>query len=129
MRSIECWNSSVASVSESLWEALSPTGTDPVPPCPKLESISLFGDPASTHLLDCLLKRKNVGSELEYLRTMDVTGGLAEGFNYLVETLKVDEPKDKLARKLTREARHVRWMNIARNDMSLVGRISVSRSL
>jgi len=127
VRSIECSNSSGESMSGSLWEALSPTGTDLAPPCPKLEAISLFGDPASTPLLNCLLNRKNAGFELKYLQAMDVVGGLIEEFNHLVETLKVDKRKDKLARELAREVRLVQWMNFACNDLLSVESISVSR--
>jgi len=127
LRSIECSNSSGESMSGSLWDALSPTGTESIPPCPKLESISLFDNPASAHLLSCLLNRKNAGFELKYLRTMDSVDGLAEAFGHLVETLKVDKPKDKLARKLAQEVRPVQSTNFASNAMLQVEAVSVPR--
>ena len=77
IRSIECLNFFGEPMFGSLWDALSPVGTDGVPPCPKLESISLFDDPASTRLLNCLLSRKNAGFELKYLKATNVVDGLA----------------------------------------------------
>jgi len=107
VRSIECSNSTGEPMSGSLWDALSPTGTDPVPPCPKLESISLLDNPASPGLLNCLMNRKNAGFELKYLKTMDVVDGLAEEFSRLVETLTVMKPRDRLTEELKREVRPV----------------------
>ena len=99
VRSIECSGSSRESGSEPLWDALSPTGTE-APPCPKLESISLFIHTASRHLLDCLLKRKNAGFELEYLKATDVVDGLAGEFSHLVKTFERGRPKQKIARRV-----------------------------
>ena len=129
VRSIECSNLSGEPMFGSLWGALSPTGTEPVPPCTKLESISLPNNPASTRLLNCLLNRKKAGFELKYLKAMDVVDGLAEEFSHLVKTLKVDKPKDQLGRYLAREVCPVQWINFACNDLLLVEPISVSRLL
>jgi len=90
VRSIVCSNSSGEPMSELLWDALSHTGTDVVPPCPKLESISLSNDPASAGLLNCLLSRKNAGFKLKYLRATDVVNGLAGELSRLVKMLKAD---------------------------------------
>jgi len=104
VRSIKCSNRSGEPVSGLLWDALSPTVVDAVPPCQKLESVSLLGDQPSTRLLNCLLNRKNAGLELKYLeaRDVDVIGGLAGEFGRLVERLDapVYKPKDELAREV-----------------------------
>ena len=122
VRSIECSNSSDESMSGSLWDALSPTGIDAISPCPKLEVISLFEDPATTRLLNCLLNRKNAGFELKYLKATNVVDGLAGEFRRLVKTLEVEPldfrtPEDELAQ----EVRLVQSINFARNDRFLVG--------
>jgi len=83
-------------VSESLWNALSPAGADAVTPCPKLESISLPKERASTPLLNCLLNRKIAGYGLRHLRLRGVDDGLAEKLRFSVEKLRIiyitDEP-------------------------------------
>jgi len=124
VRSIVCSNSSGEPMSESLWDALSHTGTDAVPPCPKLESISLFDDPATTCLLNCLLSRRNAGFELEYLRATDVVDGLSEEFGRLVKVLKANGPEDELAE----EVRPVQRMNSACTERFIVERQSDAMS-
>jgi len=90
IRSIECLNSSGEPTFESLWDALSPAGTDAVPLCPKLESITLFVSPPSAPLLlDCLLKRKNTGFTLPRLKFGSLDDGLVEEFRLLVGELQV----------------------------------------
>ena len=90
IRSIECLNSSEEPVSQSLWDALSPAGTNAAPLCPDLESMTLFDNPLSApSLLDCLTNRKNVGIGLRYLKFGNLDGGLVEGFRLLVEELQV----------------------------------------
>ena len=75
---------------ESLWDALSPTGADAVPLCPKLESISLFEDPRfAPPLLDCLLNRKNAGFALRHLKLGSLDDRFAEEFRLSVEELEV----------------------------------------
>lgn len=108
VHSIECSNSTGEPVYGSLWDALSPSGTDLVPPCPKLESIKLFGDPGSTRLLDCLLDRKNAGFELKYLKATSAAYGLAGEFNHLVGALEINKPVDSSALELKRKVRLIR---------------------
>ena len=123
VRSIKCLNSSGVPMSESLWDALSHTGTDGVPPCPKLESISLCEDPASACLLNCLLNWKNAGFELKSLEATEVVDGLAGKFDGLVKVLKVDQPEDELAE----EVRPVQRMNFACSDWYLVAQLLGSK--
>jgi len=85
-----------SSVSKSLWDALSPTGTDAVPLCPKLESVLLFcGPETSSSLRGCLLNRKNAGFRLRCLEVEGLDDKLVEEFCLLVEELQViDAPDD-----------------------------------
>ena len=107
VRSIECSNFSGKSMSGSLWDALSPTGTDAVPPCPKLESISLFGNPVSASLFNCLLNRMNAGLKLKYLKATNVVDGLAAEFSRSVEVLETNKPEDILAWEMAQEVRPI----------------------
>jgi len=125
VNSVECADFSDESICGSLWDALSPTGTYAIPPCPKLESISLSGDPASTQLLDCLLSRKNAGFELKLLKVSGTVGGLAVEFSHLVEALEANMPEDISKWEMGREVRPISWMSFACNDSSLVEGISV----
>jgi len=117
---IECANFCGESMSESLWDALAPTETDPLPLCPKLELVSLSGNPASTHLLNCLLNRKNTGFELNTLGATNVVSELFGEFSHLVEVLGADKPEDILAREMIREVCPISWMNFACNGFFLV---------
>ena len=90
VRSISSSNFSRKAVSKSLWDALSPAGTDAVPLCPKLELISFFDSPVTAQpLLDCLLNRKNAGLRLRCLEIGILGDELVEEFGLLVEELQV----------------------------------------
>ena len=120
LRSIDCSDFSDKSMSGSLWDALSHSGTDAVPPCPKLESVSLFGHPASTRLLNCLLSRRTAGFVLKYLEATNVVDGLVEEFSRSVEALEVDKPEDILGWEMAREVCPMSWMNFTCNNLFLV---------
>ena len=70
------------------------------PPCPKLESISLPKERASTSLLDCLLNRKASGHVLRHLEFQKVDDRFAEKLGLSVEELRVtnvpDDPKERI---------------------------------
>ena len=89
VRSIECSESSWEPMHEPLWDALSPAGTDADPLCPKLESISLFENPASARLFNCLLSRKSAGFRLRLLTLWELDGALADEFHLSVEELQI----------------------------------------
>ena len=95
VRSIECPESSWKPVPKSLWDALSPSGPEAAPPCPMLESISLFCNPSPTHLLNCLISRKCAGFGLKYLEVTRVVDELAEKLRPLVEKLRASKPDIK----------------------------------
>ena len=101
LRSIECLKASWDPEAESLWDALSPSGPGPVTVCQKLDLISIVGEPSS-HLLDCLLSRKNAGFELERLRVEKphVRAKVVEEFGPLVGKLEIDRPDDELGREV-----------------------------
>jgi len=124
VRSIECLNFSGESILWSMWDALSHNGTDPFPPCPKLELVSLFGDPASTNLLNCLLSRKNAGFELKNLKAEKVVDGLFGKFSHLVEALEASNPEDLLAWRIKQEVRPISWISFTWSDLFLVDRVS-----
>jgi len=75
-------------ISENLWDALSPIGTDGITLCPQLESISLSQESASVPLLNCLLNRKNAGYGLKRLKVWKVDIGFVEKLRPLVEELE-----------------------------------------
>lgn len=95
VRSIECSKSSRKPAPESLWEALSP-GTDAVPLCPKLESMSLFENPVSAPLLNCLLNRKDAGFRLRHLRFSELDDAVAEELRPLVGELRASSTQGDL---------------------------------
>jgi len=82
-------------VSESLWDALSPAGPYAIAPCPKLESISLVKERASTPLLNCLLNRKIAGYGLRHLRLRKADDGLVEELSHSVEELQITNVPDE----------------------------------
>ena len=95
--SIECSNDNdnEEPISEPLWDALSPAGTDADPLCPKLESISLFDNPGfEPFLLDCLLNRKNAGFRLRHLKLGSWDDRFFEEFRLSVEELTVVNAPD-----------------------------------
>ena len=95
--SIECSNYSVEEPMSALWVALSPAGTDAAPLCPKLESISLYDNPASSQsLFNCLLSRKNAGFGLRNLKFWSFDDGPAAEFGLLVEEFQVVNPPEDL---------------------------------
>jgi hypothetical protein len=101
LRTIECLKDSSDPEAESLWEALSPSGTDNATVCQKLELIWLVGDPPPV-LRDCLLNRKNAGFELERLKVEKPfkRAKVVEEFESLVGTLEIYKMDDKLAREV-----------------------------
>lgn len=97
LRTIECLKASWDPEAESLWDALSPFGSGGVIVCQKLELISIVGEP-STHLLNCLLNRKNAGFKLKRLKVEKpyVRAKLIEEFGPLVGTLEIDRPDNEV---------------------------------
>ena len=89
VRSIECTESGWDPVSESVWEALSPTGPAEVPLCSKLESISVYNIPEPTPLLNCLRSRKNARGMLRHPKLWGVDDMVAREFRSLVEEFQV----------------------------------------
>ena len=75
VRFIECTEGYESPASESLWNALTPTGGESADvPCPKLESIliTVYTDEVSfTSLSDCLRNRQIAGFMLKHLRMLD----------------------------------------------------------
>ena len=102
VRAIECSDSSRESVFNSLWDALSPSGTDEGPLCQKLESISLDGPTSAPLLLGCLVNRKNAGFGLRHLRFRELDDGLVEEFRLLVEELQVFFAPDSFDLRMVR---------------------------
>ena len=102
VRSVECSKSFEKPMPESLWKALSPAGTDIVPLCPKLESISLFVNPGSAPVFSCLLDRKNAGFGLRHLKFFGLEDGMANEFRLLVGELQVDESDYDISREMVR---------------------------
>jgi hypothetical protein len=100
VRSIECSTLREGPISESLWDALSPAGADAITPCPKLESISLSKERASTPLLNCLLNRKTAGFGLRCLKVWEVDNLFAEQLGLLVEELQVINVPDKWTQRV-----------------------------
>ena len=96
VHTIKSPQSSMKPVPESLWGALSPAGTDEVPLCPKLDSISISEIPAAAPLLSCLRNRKHAGFGLRHLEFGSLGGELIEEFRRLVEVLGVDCESDDL---------------------------------
>ena len=76
-------------MSDSLWEALSPTGAGTIPLCPKLELISVYYIPNPTPLLNCLRNRNNIGARLRHLKVWEVDDTVASELRFLVEELQV----------------------------------------
>jgi len=102
LRSIECSNPCGEPMSKSLWDALSPAGTDAAPLCPKLESITLFDNRGfAPPLLDCLLNRKNAGFGLRHLKLGSLEARFYEEFPLLVEEFQVvNAPHDSFASEI-----------------------------
>jgi len=87
-------------VSESLWGALTPAGADAIVPCPKLESISLLKERATTPLLNCLLNRKITGHGLRILKLWEADNWIAEQLGLLVEELQVINVPDESVKRV-----------------------------
>ena len=104
VRSIEYRSRYGECTSKSLWDALSPAGTDGIPLCPKLESISLFEHPGfAPSLLNCLLNRKNAGFRLRYLKLGKLEDRFVEQFLLSVEEFQVSKlPYDPFESQLVR---------------------------
>ena len=113
VRSIEATRRPENTLPELLWDALSPSSADAAPLCPRLESISLFGDPEHTYILNCLRNRKNAGFKLKHLRVARAADELVEEFNPWVEVVEVYGPDES-----AREVCSVRWISFACNDWS-----------
>jgi len=95
--SIKCSNYYEELTSKSLWDALCPAGTDVVPLCPKLGSISLSDNPGfALPLLDCLLNRNNAGFGLRHLELGSLDDELVGEFRLLVGELHVVNVSDDL---------------------------------
>ena len=99
VRSIESTKSAWYPVSDSLWDALSP-GPGGIILCPNLDSISVFNNPATASLLNCLRNRKDAGFRLKYLKLWGVSDELAGELRLLVEELQVFSKPVKLSEKV-----------------------------
>jgi len=100
VRSIESSQYPPRPMPESLWDALSPTGADAAPLCPKLELISPLNNPVSTALLNCLLNRKTAGFGLRHLKLREVDDELVEELAPLVEVVEYVDTLDPQERKV-----------------------------
>jgi hypothetical protein len=88
-------------VDQSLWDALSPAKTGGITLCPKLESITLSKQRASTPLLSCLLGRKATGFGLKCLRLWALDETLVRAFSAFVEEIQVvNTPPTELVRRV-----------------------------